>query len=140
MSMSMNVWVWLGLVKSKLGDTKHTPLQTHNLSLAVFLSKAGQNSNEVRMCRDWFRIDFRLNLHLITEILVRICWRSKFIIVRSLRREITRNNWVNYFKFCPVFDKDCLHFQTCDTSAQLLWRVPIANPSEGMRVWLYLRE
>ncbi len=42
------------------------------------------------MCHDWFRIDkFRLNLHLIIEILANICWRNEFIIVRSLCWEIT---------------------------------------------------
>ncbi len=45
------------------------------------------------MCHDWFRIDyFKLNLHLIIEILAHICWRSEFIIARSLCWEITRNN------------------------------------------------
>ncbi len=70
-----------------------SPWQTHNLPwlpLALFLSKVGWNSNEVRMCYDWFRIDFfRLNLHFIIEILVHICWGSEFIIV-SLCWEITQ--------------------------------------------------
>ncbi len=84
-------------VKSKLGDAKHTPPQTHNLPLVLFLSKTGQNSKEVRMCRNWFWINyFRLNLHLIIEILAHICWRSEFIIARPLCWEITRNNAVNY--------------------------------------------
>ncbi len=78
------------------------------------------------MGHDWFRIDyFRLNLHLIIEILVHICWRNEFIIVRSLCWEITRNNSVNYFEFCPVFDKDCLHFRKCDASAPPPCQVPI---------------
>ncbi len=53
------------------------------------------------------------------EILVHICWRSEFIIARPLCWEITRNNAVNYFEFCPVFDKNCLHFWKGDEVATL---------------------
>ncbi len=64
-----------------------------------------------KMCHNWFWIDyFWLNWHLIIEILVHICWRSEFTITRPCS-EITRNNTVNYFEFCHVFDKDCLHFR-----------------------------
>ncbi len=64
-----------------------------------------------KMCHNWFWIDyFRLNWHLIIEILAHIC-RSEVIIARPLCWEITRNNMVNYFKFSPVFEKDCLHFR-----------------------------
>ncbi len=80
------------------------------------------------MCRNWFWIDyFRLNLHLIMEILVHTGWRSEFIIARPLCWEITRNNTVNYFEFCPIFDKDSLHFRKGDASAPPLWRVLIAQ-------------
>ncbi len=102
--------------------------------MALFLSKAGQNSKEVRMCHVWFRIDyFRLNLHLIIEILVPICWRSEFIIARSLCWEITRNNSINYFKFFPAFDKDYLHFWKYDASSPQLWRVPIGHINGALR-------
>ncbi len=115
----------LGLVKSKLGDTWLTSLQTHNLPLALFLWKTKQNSNEVRMCHNWFWIDyFRLNLYLIIEILVCICWRNEFSIARPLCWEITRNNAVNYFEFCPVFDKDPYIFER---AMPPLWRVPIVS-------------
>ncbi len=78
----------------------------------MFLSKTGQNSNEVRMCHTWFWIDyFILNLHLIIKIYAHIWWRSEFITVRPLCWEITRNNAVNYFEFCLVFDKDSYIFE-----------------------------
>ncbi len=83
---------------------------------------------ESKICHNWFWIDyFRWNLHLIIEILVYICWRSEFIIARLLCWEITRNNAVNYFEFCPVFVKDCLHFRKGDASAPPLWWVPICT-------------
>ncbi len=89
------------------------------------------------MCHYWFRIDyFRLNLHLIIEILAHICWRSEFIIVRSSCWEITRNNSLNYFKFCPVFDKDCLHFWKGDASVPPPWQVPIYNNGE-VKIYVY---
>ncbi len=31
-----------------------------------------------------------------------------------------RNNTVNYFEFCPAFDKDSLHFRKGDASAPSL--------------------
>ncbi len=78
------------------------------------------------MCHDWFRINyFTLNLHLIIDILVYICRRSEFTIVRSLCWEITRNNSVNCFRFCPAVDKDCLHFRMYDASAPQPWRVQL---------------
>ncbi len=53
-----------------------------------------------KMCHNWFWIDyFRLNFHLIMEILATICWRREFIIARPLRWEINRNSAVNYFDF-----------------------------------------
>ncbi len=103
----------------------HTTTNTQP-TFALFLWKTRQNSNKVKICHDWFRIDyFSLNLHLIIEILVHICWRSEFIIARPLCWKITRNNSVNYFEFCPVFDKDCLHFPKCDASVPPLWAVPV---------------
>ncbi len=96
---------------------------THNLSLALFLSKTEQNSNEVRICYNWlldrlFQIELAFNYW-------NICWRSKFIIPRPLCWEITRNNAVNYFEFCPVFDKDSSYFWKGDAGVPSLWRVPI---------------
>ncbi len=42
-----------------------------------------------------------------------------------------RNNLVNYFEVYPTFDKDCLHFWKCDTSAPSFWRIPI-NKEEAV--------
>ncbi len=99
-------------------------LQTVCLRRSV--GEARSSGPSLRMCHNWFWIDyFRLNLHLIIEIFVHICWRSEFIIARPLYWEITRNNPVNYFEFCPVFDKDSLHFRKGDASAPPLWQVPI---------------
>ncbi len=69
-------------------EIHNTPLQTHNLLLALFLSKVGQNVKEVRICHHWlkinyFRFDFAFNYWNISG----YCWRSEFIIVRSLRWE-----------------------------------------------------
>ncbi len=69
----------------------HTTKNTQPAFGSVLIN-GGTKFKEIRMCHDWFRIDyFRLNLHLIIEILVHVCW-SEFIIVRSLCWEVTRNN------------------------------------------------
>ncbi len=115
----------IGTRQEQTQDTQHTLLQTHNLSLVLFLSKTRPNSNEVRMCHGWFRIDyFRLNLHLIIEILVHNSFKKWIYYCEII---MLRNNSVNYLKFCPPFNKDCLHFWKCDTSVPPLWRVPITN-------------
>ncbi len=105
---------------------QHTTTNTQ-ADFGSVLSKDRTKFEGSKMCHNWFWIDyFRLNWYLIIEILVHICW-SKFIIARPLCWEIIRNNAVNYFKFCPVFDKDCLHFQKGDASAPPLWHVPICT-------------
>ncbi len=40
------------------------------------------------------------------------------------------NNRVNYFKFCPTFDMDCLHFWKCDAIAPCPWWVPMCMRGE----------
>ncbi len=44
---------------------------------------------------------------------------SKSADFRKKNRKIImlRNNLVNYFEFCPAFDKNCLHFRKCDACA-----------------------
>ncbi len=124
---ALSVLYWdLSRANSEIHNTqnyKHTKLQTHNLLLTLFLSKVGQNSNKVRMCHDWFRIDyFRLNLHLIIEVLVHICWRSEFIIVRSLCCEITQLIISNFVR--PLIR--IVHiFESAMLAHHPLWRVRI---------------
>ncbi len=104
---------------------QHTATNTQP-DFGSVLIKDGKKFEGSKMCHNWFWIEyFRLNFHLIIEIFVHISWSSEFIIARPLCWEINRSNAVYYFEFCPVFDKDCLHFRKGDAGASPLWRVPI---------------
>ncbi len=69
-----------------------------------------------------FQIEFAFNYWNISTYLL-----NKWIYY--CETIMLRNNSVNYFKFCPAFDKDCLHFRKCDASVPAPWRVSIIAPS-----------
>ncbi len=93
--------------------------------MAVFLSKIRQNSNEVRMCHDWFKIDnfglnFAFNYWNISVYLL----KKWIYIVRSLCWEITQLTISNFvltlIRIVYIFKSAMLAHHSFDESQLLL--------------------